>query len=316
MAASHQLRMIRESGLFEIGKTDNAIDGQSFVKWKLKSVWQRVFHPRRLRQRTLCLQPLGELRITAESSGEYIIEILPPLVLNDLKCEKRIHERTNRVQWLVTDLLMHLKTLRPLRALCVVGITVEDLYPSDEWNFVLGHAMCTTGCAVISVGRYASDNPREEVMIMKLKNMIWRLARVVTHETCHLLGMGHCYGYVCAMNQSTTVLEAESQPLVLCPLCLRKLQHVLRFQYLERYCSLKAVCYQLSQADGDACITSEAVNSTADVQVVELRVTQTVASVHKNSNTMDTSFSDGNFFEVTCEWLNAVIGKLTRDEDM
>ena len=128
--------------------------------------------------------------------------------------------------------------------------------------------------------------------------------------------MGHCYGYVCAMNQSTTVLEAESQPLVLCPLCLRKLQHVLRFQYLERYCSLKAVCYQLSQADGDACITSEAVNSTADVQVVELRVTQTVASVHKNSNTMDTSFSDGNFFEVTCEWLNAVIGKLTRDEDM
>lgn len=198
MAASHQLRMIRESGLFEIGKTDNAIDGQSFVKWKLKSVWQRVFHPRRLRQRTLCLQPLGELRITAESSGEYIsdsildnlkkvleafflgltVEILPPLVLNDLKCEKRIHERTNRVQWLVTDLLMHLKTLRPLRALCVVGITVEDLYPSDEWNFVLGHAMCTTGCAVISVGRYASDNPREEVMIMKLKNMIWRLARV------------------------------------------------------------------------------------------------------------------------------------------
>jgi len=37
------------------------------------------------------------------------------------------------------------------------------------------------------------------------------------------------------MNQSCTVAEAMSQPLYLCPVCMRKLQKVLRFSSVVQY---------------------------------------------------------------------------------
>lgn len=198
MGEFRQRRVLRDSGLFDLLKTDDHRAGQTYFQWKLLRLWQGVLHPRRQRRRVLCLQPLGDLRITAESTGEnasgqvvdrlkevleafflgMTVEVLPPLMFHELRCEKRIHTRTNRVQWLVSDLLLHLERTRPRRAFCIVGITVEDLYPSEEWNFVLGHALWRTGCAVISMGRYASDTPTEEVTIMEIETLMWRLARV------------------------------------------------------------------------------------------------------------------------------------------
>lgn len=51
--------------------------------------------------------------------------------------------------------------------------------------------------------------------------------------------MAHCSYFACAMNESKSVLQAESQPLFLCPVCLRKLQKAIGFDIVERY---KALC--------------------------------------------------------------------------
>lgn len=47
--------------------------------------------------------------------------------------------------------------------------------------------------------------------------------------------MKHCYYFSCAMNESSSIEEAASQPLFLCPVCLRKLKKMLRFDIFQRY---------------------------------------------------------------------------------
>ena len=59
--------------------------------------------------------------------------------------------------------------------------------------------------------------------------------QVVSHEVCHLFGLSHCEYFHCAMNESSSVEEAMSQPLFLCPVCLRKLHQVCGFDVTERY---------------------------------------------------------------------------------
>lgn len=44
------------------------------------------------------------------------------------------------------------------------------------------------------------------------------------------------------MNGSSSVSEAITQPLFLCPVCLRKLQKFLGFDVLERYQDLLKIC--------------------------------------------------------------------------
>ena len=55
------------------------------------------------------------------------------------------------------------------------------------------------------------------------------------------------------MNESQSIQEAESQPLFMCPVCLRKLQKVIGFDVLQRYEALHAffttVCRDLPTLD-------------------------------------------------------------------
>jgi len=65
--------------------------------------------------------------------------------------------------------------------------------------------------------------------------LLFDCVQVISHETCHLFYMSHCVFFDCLMNQSHTVAEAMSQPLYLCPICMRKLQKVLRFPSVVHY---------------------------------------------------------------------------------
>ncbi|EAW87270.1 archaemetzincin-1, isoform CRA_b [Homo sapiens] len=58
---------------------------------------------------------------------------------------------------------------------------------------------------------------------------------VTCHELCHLLGLGNCRWLRCLMQGALSLDEALRRPLDLCPICLRKLQHVLGFRLIERY---------------------------------------------------------------------------------
>ena len=61
------------------------------------------------------------------------------------------------------------------------------------------------------------------------------LLQVITHETCHMFGLGHCVYFHCLMNDSNSITQAEQQPLFLCPICLRKLRKVLKFDIKVRF---------------------------------------------------------------------------------
>ena len=70
--------------------------------------------------------------------------------------------------------------------------------------------------------------------------------QVLTHEMGHVFGLKHCYYFSCAMNESTSIFQAAAQPLFLCPICLRKLHKVLKFDLLERYQMLADQCLNLA----------------------------------------------------------------------
>ena len=57
----------------------------------------------------------------------------------------------------------------------------------------------------------------------------------MSHEICHVFGLSHCQFFCCSMNTSSSVLHSDTQPLLLCPVCLRKLQLSLDFRIKERY---------------------------------------------------------------------------------
>ena len=51
--------------------------------------------------------------------------------------------------------------------------------------------------------------------------------------------MHHCTFFACLMNESSSVVQAQNQPLFLCPVCLRKLHKFLQFPIVTRYKMLK-----------------------------------------------------------------------------
>jgi archaemetzincin len=61
------------------------------------------------------------------------------------------------------------------------------------------------------------------------------LEKVVNHEICHTFGMRHCIYYECLMKGSNGYEEAFSKEEHLCPICTRKLQSALGFDFANRY---------------------------------------------------------------------------------
>lgn len=68
--------------------------------------------------------------------------------------------------------------------------------------------------------------------------LLRRLFRVISHEICHVLGMRHCQYYTCTLNATASILNVDVQPLLLCPICVRKLQIALKFDLMHRYKNL------------------------------------------------------------------------------
>ena len=62
-----------------------------------------------------------------------------------------------------------------------------------------------------------------------------------------MYGLGHCFYFHCAMNESNSITQAAQQPLFLCPICLRKLHKVIKFDLKERYLHLAHQCNTLRE---------------------------------------------------------------------
>jgi len=230
-------------------------DGQTFSAF-------RASQPNRptARQRTIYLQPMGDfpadqspsiekLRTYAEAFFFLDVKILPPLAIEAGKFSPRKNPITGNPQILSGDVLTYLKGRVPADAYCVLGVTMQDLYPQKTWNFVFGQASLRDRVGIYSFARYSTaflgiaPHPEEAGIIFQ------RSCKVLTHETGHMFGLAHCIYYECVMNGTNHLGETDSRPMHLCPVCLRKLQWSIGFDVAARYEALQKAERETGLAD-------------------------------------------------------------------
>jgi archaemetzincin len=179
--------------------------------------------------------PLDELRAYAEAYFQLEVQILPAVPLDEKKFKPRTNEYSQKRQLLSTSILSFLQAQLPSDAYCLLGVTMEDLYPAPSWNFVFGQASLTERVGIYSFARYDpaffGKNRPDDYRQLILK----RSCNVLAHETTHMFGLNHCIFYECLVNGSNSLEEADSCPHHLCPICLRKLHFNVQFDPVTRY---------------------------------------------------------------------------------
>lgn len=199
---------------------------------------------------SLCSSP--DLNVLCEFSKIFFpgCEIqVAPAVNFDKQIKKRIHPATDQPQYLVSNLIASLKQLQRKRKnrheLLCVGVTMADIYPSPDWNFVYGSAAIEDGIGIYSFARFDPLFPEslsakknvpltdsERVLILR------RAVSTYLHEVMHLFGLEHCIYYLCLMNGANCESEMDGQPIYLCPVCLRKMHcsfHKQNFHVINMY---------------------------------------------------------------------------------
>jgi len=195
--------------------------------------------------------PLDELRVYAEAYFQLDVKILPAIAIDEQKFASRTNGYTQKRQLLTTRVLSYLRAQLPADAYCLLGVTMEDLYPAASWNYVFGQASLTNRVGIYSFARYdpaffekeRSDDYRQ--LILK------RNCKVLAHETAHMFGLPHCIYYECLANGSNNLAETDLCPQHLCPICLRKLHCNVQFNAVTRYEEL-ARFYRRHDWDDDA----------------------------------------------------------------
>ncbi len=173
------------------------IEKQTYKKWKSVMEFEKVKHPKRQRRKVIIIQPIsynnqdsssvgamdtivatdttteemeyrhsrisdGVLDLLCEFCTAYFhgmsVKVAPPLDLGEIpRLRSRVHKSTNRRQFLVDDIIHYLSVRRLQKGYCILGVTVVDLYPGPNWNFVLGQACMLKGSGVFSFGRYFNN---------------------------------------------------------------------------------------------------------------------------------------------------------------
>ena len=151
-----------------------------------------------------------------------------------------------------------LRTLLPPRvpddAVCLVAVTLADLYPGRNWNFVFGQASLRERVGVYSIARFFAAFWDEEETGETRRQALRRSFKLVVHEVGHTFGLVHCIEYECNMNGSNSLEESDVRPLRLCPPCLKKLQWNRGFDVVARYRGL-LVFYERNALDEEAAWT-------------------------------------------------------------
>ncbi|CAF0863564.1 unnamed protein product [Adineta steineri] len=167
------------------------------------------------------------------------------------KLQTRYNENHNHSQISVRKILDLLTKVVPMDARCLVALTMYDLYDDNTDLFIAGLARGNNRVAAFSLYRYdpylifnesnwfdckmkvVSELEKE---IEERRNLLLlRTCRLLTHEVCHLFGIEHCIYYSCLMNGSGHLDEDFTQPLLECPIELRKLHIFLKFNINKRY---------------------------------------------------------------------------------
>lgn len=193
--------------------------------------------------------PLSQLEEYAEAYFGMPVELLPGVEVDKLSVTSRNH--FGRRQLLTSEILKALSRRIPEDAYCLIGVTMEDLYPAPSWNFVFGYASLSERVGVYSFARYDPAFHGQERGPHTGKLILRRGVKVMAHEIGHMFGIEHCTYYSCLMNGTNHLEESDEKPLHLCPVCLRKLQYSVGFDPGDRYRKLQAFYKDVGfEADG------------------------------------------------------------------
>lgn len=185
---------------------------------------------------------LDQLRQFASAFFMMEVKLLEPIDVAKANITTRKNPHTHNTQLYTLDILALLQKKLPADAYALLAITMEDLYPDPKWNFVFGQASLRERVGVYSFARYDpafyGDNREANWKTLMLR----RSCKVLAHETIHMFGIQHCVYYSCLINGSNHLQEADSRPLHLCPIDLRKLQWSVGFDVPERHKKLQQFC--------------------------------------------------------------------------
>jgi len=124
----------------------------------------------------------------------------------------------------------------PRDAYGLMAVTMHDLYPKPEWNFVYGLARLTERVGIFSFVRHT---PGEAPPAWRGAQLLHRSVKTMLHEIGHMFGMKHCTFFNCMMRGSNgEEVEHQKNHLHLCPVCLRKLHWNIGFDIREHYAGL------------------------------------------------------------------------------
>ena len=156
-------------------------------------------------------------------------EIIPDSSKREVANSKQLHTRYILHQILEPQV--------PKDAIIFEALTDTDLYPKPSWNFVFGQAALKKRVAVSSMARFKEYDEQDRLLLHK---WIKRFIKTVSHETTHAFSIPHCREYRCLMNGSNSLLEADSQPLITCLDCTKKILWATQANADKRYQKLLA----------------------------------------------------------------------------
>lgn len=175
---------------------------------------------------------LDELAAHARAYFGRPVQVLPVRTLAELDVPTRQHEGHHQLS--ATAVLDVLQDELPHDAYCLIAVTLEDLWPGDDWSYVFGYARLHARVGVFSFARYHPDFFGESFAVDR-KVVVQRALKVMSHELGHMFGLEHCIHLHCIMNGANHLSELDRAPLDPCPVCLRKLHVALGFDPQTRY---------------------------------------------------------------------------------
>jgi archaemetzincin len=145
----------------------------------------------------------------------------------------------------------------PDDAYAMTVLVNRDLWFHDAQDFAFGYGTHRDRLAVMSFARFDpqfAGHARDPDWAEKITE---RSLKVLAHEMAHTFGLRHCTFYACIMGGFAHLAELDAAPLRLCPVCLRKLQHVVGFDLAARYEALRSFYIEAERTAGVARIEAE-----------------------------------------------------------
>ena len=177
------------------------------------------------------------------------VKVLPAVAIAGVGVKTRIHGGTKKRQLFAPQVLEWLAKRVPDDAYALMAVTMEDLYPDEDWNFVFGMASLQARVGVQSFARqdpaFFGETREAGWQQLALRRATWTLV----HEISHMFGLSHCVYWRCVVAGSNHQAESDRAPLHPCPVCLHKLWWAIRFDPAAREAALAKVLRELGITD-------------------------------------------------------------------